>query len=81
MAKNTEKQAQLPEVIDEVDALKYEKLLLQMNSLDLQKQVLQGQLNTLGNEINAKYKITEKDQVDLQTRQIKRAAADEAAKS
>ena len=81
MAK-AEKQAALPEVIEEVDALKYEKLLLQMNSLDLQKQLLQGQLNALGEQINAKYKITDKDQVDLQSRQIKRAATgEESAKS
>lgn len=67
----------LADKIDEVDALQYEKLMLQINTLDLQKQLLQAQLQGLANSFNAKYTLTEKDQIDLNTRDIKRAVPTE----
>lgn len=64
----------LPEQIDEIDALKYEKLQLQMNNLDLTKQLIQQQLQGLVGELNTKYKLGEQDTVDMQTRKITRKA-------
>lgn len=79
MAKETkepklDKAEALPEQIDELDALKYEKLQLQMNNLDLTKQLIQSQLQAIVSELNSKYKLGEQDTVDMQTRKITRKA-------
>lgn len=68
-----------PEKIDEVDALNYEKLALQLNNLALTKQLIETQLQGLSASWNAKYSLTEKDSIDLQTRVITRAPAEKAA--
>lgn len=72
MAKTTTEK-KLPTHVDEVDALRYEKVMLQLQSLELQKQMLQAQSQGLLVEWNAKYSLSQEDQVDLQSREIKRA--------
>ncbi len=62
----------LPEKIEEVDALQYEKLALQLNNLALTKQLVEAQLQGLSASWNAKYSLSEKDSIDLQTRAITR---------
>lgn len=64
----------LPDVLEEVDVLKYEKLQLQLQNLELTKQVLQQQLQGVVEGLNAKYSLKPEDTVDMQSRKITRKA-------
>ena len=70
MAKVVEKK--LPTHIEEVDALRYEKLALQLQNLDMQATMLKAQMQALVEGWNAQYTITKDDTIDLSTREIKR---------
>lgn len=63
---------QKPSEISEIDVLKLEKMQLQLNNIELSKQLLHASIEAFHKELNTKYELTSSDQVDFTTRKITR---------